>query len=214
MPHDDRTYIPALSVGVLTRWYDPAMATIFQERRLRMPLVNRLHVLPDDRVLDIGCGTATLSLLIDEQTAAGHVVGLDIDPVMVATATHKTAPRRNSLYLTRGSADTLPFANGSFEHVVSSLMLHHLETAQKRRMLAEAWRVLKPGGMILVMDFGPVGSGVIADAAAAVFGRFERVDDNLCGRVPSFIREAGFVAVATEDVAFGGVVKVYGGRKP
>lgn len=209
----NQTYIPALSIDALTRYYDPALATIFQEQRFRMPLVNRMRVQPGDRVLDIGCGTATLMLLVGAHTAAKCVVGLDIDPAMLATAAQKTAQRSELLLLTRGSADCLPYADGSVDHVVSSLMLHHLETEQKQGMLAEAWRVLKPGGSILVMDFGPVGSGMVTEGTAAVFGRFERIDDNLRGRVPEFLRTAGFVDVFMEDVAFAGVVKVYGGRK-
>ncbi|MBK8050006.1 MAG: class I SAM-dependent methyltransferase [Anaerolineales bacterium] len=208
----NQTYIPALSIDALTRYYDPALATIFQEQRFRMPLVNR-NAQTGDRVLDIGCGTATLMLLVGEHTAAKCVVGLDIDPAMLATAAQKTAQRNDLLLLTRGSAACLPYADGSFDHVVSSLMLHHLETMQKQGMLAEAWRVLKPGGSILVMDFGPVGSGMVTEGTAAVFGRFERIDDNLRGRVPEFLRVAGFVDVFMEDVALAGVVKMYSGRK-
>lgn len=48
-----------------------------------MPLVNRMHVLPGDRVLDIGCGTATLTMLIGDCMDAGCVVGMDIDPLFV-----------------------------------------------------------------------------------------------------------------------------------
>ena len=126
---NDHPYIPALSIDALTRYYDPALATVFQERRFRMPLVEAMHLLPGERVLDIGCGTATLSLLISAHTQAGLIVGLDIDPVMLATAQAKAQQTGAVIHLTRGSADTLPFADGSFDHVVSSLMLHHLETS-------------------------------------------------------------------------------------
>jgi ubiquinone/menaquinone biosynthesis C-methylase UbiE len=208
-----QSYIPALSIDALTRYYDPALATIFQERRFRMPVVKALEVAPGQRILDLGCGTATLSLLIGANTAAGLIVGLDIDPVMLYTGQKKVAQSGALVSLTRGSADCLPYGNDSFDSAVSSLMLHHLETEQKRRMLCEAWRVLKPGGKVLVLDFGPVGSGNVARAAAAVFGRFERIDDNLSGRIPDFLREAGFADVQVADVAFQGVIKLFSGKK-
>jgi ubiquinone/menaquinone biosynthesis C-methylase UbiE len=213
MAHD-HSYVPALSIDALTRFYDPLLATIFQERRFRMPVVNAMHVLPGARVLDIGCGTATLSLLIDQHTAVASVVGLDIDPVMLAMAQAKVQACAAAVYFTDASADTLPYVGGSFDHVVSSMMFHHLATAQKHGMLREAWRVLRPGGMILILDFGPIGRGAVAEGIAAMFGRFEHVNDNLYGRVPAFLREAGFTDAETSDVAFAGLVKLYSGRKP
>lgn len=227
-------YIPALSIGALTAYYDTAMATVFQEQRFRLPLVQRLAVPPGGRVLDVGCGTGTLALLVAQHTPAALVAGLDIDPVMLARAQAKLAQAgkaatdaaRNvyaeqraeddmrAVTFTLGSAAVLPFADAAFDCVASSLMLHHLDTPLKRALLAEAWRVLVPGGSLLVMDFGPVGTGAVGTGIANVFGRFERIDDNLHGRIPGYLADAGFVDVATEDIAFGGVVKAYGGRKP
>jgi ubiquinone/menaquinone biosynthesis C-methylase UbiE len=209
-----QTYVPALGIEQLTPIYDAAMASLFQERSFRMPLVNTMRVLPGQQVLDIGCGTATLSLLIAEQTDAGLVTGLDIDPAMLIVAQRKIAYAHSRVSLGRGSADTLPYADQSFNHVVSSLMFHHLATPQKHAMLAEVWRVLKPGGQLVVMDFGPIGRGAMAQGVAALFGRFEHVNDNLYGRVPTFLGQAGFVEVTVTDVAFAGVIKLYVGRRP
>jgi ubiquinone/menaquinone biosynthesis C-methylase UbiE len=231
-------YIPALSIGALTAYYDAAMATVFQEQRFRLPLVQRLAVPPGGRVLDVGCGTGTLALLVAQHTPAALVAGLDIDPVMVARAQAKldaavgagdvategapgvrTGQRSPgggglSVAFALGSAAVLPYPDATFDCVVSSLMLHHLDTPLKRALLGEAWRVLVAGGVLRILDFGPLGSGPVAAGIANVFGHFERVDDNLHGRVPGLLTDAGFVEVATEDIAFGGVIKLYGGAKP
>lgn len=209
-----RTYIPALGIPQFTRYYDASLATIFQEQRFRMPLVRALAVQPGERVLDIGCGTGTLSLLLAAHTPAGLVAGLDIDPAILYVAQHKVVTAGAAAALTQGSAAALPYAGESFECVASSLMFHHLPAPLKRSMLAEVRRVLVPGGRLHVLDFGPVGQGAVAATVARVFGGFEEVGDNLAGRVPVFLAEAGFADVAVQDVAFGGVIKLYSGRKP
>jgi SAM-dependent methyltransferase len=207
-------FIPALRVPQLTRYYDAALATVFQERRFRLPLVQALAVQPGERVLDVGCGTATLSLLIAAHTPAGLVAGIDIDPVMLTAAQRKVAAADAAISLALGSAAELPYAAGSFDCVASSVMLHHLPTAQKHAMLAEVLRLLAPRGRTCVLDFGPFGRGAPASALSRLLGSFEEVGDNLAGRIPTFMREAGFADVAVRDAAFGGVLKLYTGRKP
>jgi ubiquinone/menaquinone biosynthesis C-methylase UbiE len=212
MSHNS-AYIPALGIPHFTRYYDASLATVFQERRFRMPLVAALDVQPGERVLDVGCGTATLSLLIAQNTPAGLVAGIDIDPAMLAMGQYKVAAAGAAIALAAGSAAVLPYANAGFECVASSLMFHHLPTHVKLAMLAEVRRVLVPGGRIVILDFGPVGSGIVAQTISALFGEFEEVGDNLAGRVPAFLAKTGFVDVSVSNVAFGGVLKLYRGRK-
>lgn len=218
----ESTYIPALSLPQLTKFYDAALATVFQEQRFRMSLVQALAVQPGERLLDVGCGTATQSLLIAAHTSAGLVAGIDIDPAILSMAQAKTAQFRMTpegisatlIVFVQGSAAVLPYANGSFDCVASSLMFHHLPTPLKRAMAAEVWRVLRPGGRLCLLDFGPFSHAATAAAVAQLFGAFEEVGDNLAGRVPVFLAEAGFADVSATDVAFGGVIKLFAGRKP
>jgi ubiquinone/menaquinone biosynthesis C-methylase UbiE len=213
MPQDS-SYIPALSIPALTPYYDASLATIFQEQRFRLPLVAALNVQRGERVLDVGCGTATLTVLLAQHTPAGLVAGLDIDGVMLAAGQRKAAAANAAVALTCGSAGSLPYAAGSFDCAVSSLMFHHLPTAVKLEMLAEVLRVLAPDGRLLILDFGPVGRGPVPNALATLFGGFEEVGDNLAGRVPVFLAAAGFANVTMADAAFGGVLKLYSGVKP
>lgn len=212
MTHDS-SYIPALGIPQLTRYYDASLATIFQERRFRMRLVDALQVQPGEHVLDIGCGTATQSLLTAQNTTAGFVTGIDIDPAMLAVAQTKVAYSGAAIALAEGSAAVLPYAGDTFDCVFSSVMLHHLPTPLKLDMLAEAHRVLTPGGRVVILDFGPVDNGTLASAVSALLGGFEEVGDNLAGRVPDFLVDVGFVNVTVSDAAFGGVLKLYRGEK-
>lgn len=209
-----QTYIPPLGHEWLTRFYDPAIATIFQEHQFRKALIEALDLQPGQRILDMGCGTGTLDLLLYKRAPALTVVGLDIDPVALTIAQRKVAQRQAQLPLSLASADCLPYAANSFDHALSSLMLHHLTTPQKERMLAEAWRVLRPDKSLLVLDFGPPRSRLLAATLAMVGAGFEHADDNLYGRVPKLLAQARFIDVYTRDIAFGGLVKLYQGRKP
>jgi ubiquinone/menaquinone biosynthesis C-methylase UbiE len=209
-----KSYIPALGHDWLTNVYDPAMATLFQERLLRAPLINALDVQPGQHILDIGCGTGTVSLLLRKRAAELLVVGLDIDPAVLSLAQRKAVRSGAQLPLSLASADSLPYANDSYDHVLSSLMLHHLTTAQKGRMLAEAWRVLRPGQLLSILDFGPPRSRWLASLLATLASGFEHIDDNLHGRVPELLAQAGFAEVQVRDIAFGGLITLYQGRKP
>jgi ubiquinone/menaquinone biosynthesis C-methylase UbiE len=190
------------------------MATIFQEHLLRWPLIAALDLQPGQRILDIGCGTGALDLLLHNSAPDLLVVGLDIDPAILAIAQRKVVRRGTPLSLSLASADGLPYASDSFEHVLSSLMLHHLTTAQKQRMLEEARRVLRPGNMLSILDFGPPRPSWLAALLATLAAGFEHVDDNFYGRVPTLLTQAGFADVQVRDIAFGGLIKLYQGRKP
>ena len=97
--------------------------------------------------------------------------------------------------LADGFADALPFADASFDRIFSSFMFHHLDGDVKRGALREAARVLHPGGSLHLLDFG--GSGDHSHGLLGwLFHRSEQLRDNLEGRIPGLIEEAGF-----EDVA-------------
>lgn len=98
------------------------------------------------RTLDVGCGTGTLAVALAER--GGKVWGIDASPQMLAEAQAKETRAR----FREGAAEALPFKDGWFERVVMRLSLHHLD---RPRALAEAARVLVPGGRILIATFDP-----------------------------------------------------------
>lgn len=89
----------------------------------------------------MGCGTATLTLLAKCAEPRATVVGLDVDPVMLELAGRKVGRSGLEVSLQLGSAVALPYADGTFDRVLSSLTLHHLTPEQRRFSPAssEAW---------------------------------------------------------------------------
>ena len=93
-----------------------------------------------------------------------------------------------------GVIERLPFADVSFDVVLSSLMLHHLPPELKRTGLAEVYRVLRPGGRLVVVDLDHPGHPLWWP----LFGPwlFEpMIADNLRGRIPQYLEAAGFKPV-------------------
>src|SRR5205823_11117127 len=89
-------------------------------------------------------------------------------------------------------ADDLPFEDGSFDRVVSSLVFHHLPREVKERSAAEIARVLRPGGELHVADWGPGDPLMrLAFFTTQLLDGFERTEDNIKGRLPGIFEAAG-----------------------
>jgi ubiquinone/menaquinone biosynthesis C-methylase UbiE len=116
------------------------------------------QVKPGDKVLDVGCGPGRLALAAKAWVGPeGEAYGVDPSPEMIAVAQRNATRRRLSALFRLGVAEALPFPDVMFDVVLSRLMLHHLPDHLKQRGLAEMRRVLKPGGVCLVVDFEPPG---------------------------------------------------------
>ena len=155
---------PAQTEGRLIRWastYDLAVniTTLGQARRLRRMTVKQALIHPGNSVLDVGCGTGEVTLLAKTHAKHGSVYGIDPAPEMIAVARKKAARKRLDIDFRAGVIEALLFPDASLDVVTSSLMMHHLPENLKVHGLAEIYRVLKPGGRLLIADFlRPTGS--------------------------------------------------------
>ena len=156
---------PAQTEGTLIRWapyYDLAVniTTLGQARRLRRMTLDNALIQPGDSVLDVGCGTGEVTLRAKMRSGkAGQAFGIDPAPEMISVARNKAARKGLEIDFRVGVIESLPFSDASINVVTSSLMMHHLPENLKIRGLAEIYRVLKPGGRLLIADFmRPTGS--------------------------------------------------------
>ena len=212
-------YLPALSYDWLTPLYDPLVRLTTREQAFKRGVIAQAGLRAGQRVLDLGCGTGTLMLLARAACPGVNVVGLDGDPNILRIARSKGDRRGDHLPLVCGLSRELPYADASFDRVLSTLMLHHLSGDEKQRTLREVIRVLRPGGEMHVADWGKPHTRLMAAASAWLrFGghHHDRISDNLSGRLPELFRGAGFDA-AQESVQFStcfGTLALYRARKP
>jgi ubiquinone/menaquinone biosynthesis C-methylase UbiE len=212
-----RDYVPALGFHALTRLYDPLISLTLRERKLKGRLIEQAQIAAGQEVLDVGCGTGTLVLLVKQRVPSARVTGLDGDPAVLEIARRKLARARADATLIEGLANDSPvFAPASFDRVLTSLVLHHLTHAERRSALAAMRRWLRPGGELHVLDFGPQ-EQLAMKAISRVVGWFdgaERLADNWAGRLPELMRDAGFVDVSERGRALTpfGSVSFYAAR--
>jgi ubiquinone/menaquinone biosynthesis C-methylase UbiE len=210
---DPKPFVPAAGRDFLLPLYDP-LTRILGGDRARAHLLDRVEIGPGDRVLDLGAGTGELSLALKRRHPQARVVGIDPDPKALVRARAKAASAGLDVELREAYGDALPFPDGSFEHVVSSLVLHHLERETKEAALREAHRVLVPGGQLRVLDFGPPRSR-FQRLLVRLIHRDEQLRDNLSGAIPDLLERAGF-AEAREAGFWAtpfGTVSLYAGEK-
>jgi len=142
------------------------------------------------------------------------VVGLDGDAKVLEIARAKAAKAGVELLLDQGMAYQLPYPDGSFDRVLSSVMLHHLSPDNKKRTLAEVLRVLRTSGGLHVVDFGPPRT-IYSRLVALVAARSEEIAANVQGRLPELFREAGFEGVeeAGQFATVAGIAFILPGAK-
>ena len=141
-----------------------------RERAFREKLVGIARLKPGDSVLDVGCGTGTVAMVAKRQVGATGVVhGIDPSPEMIARAKKKAARAAADVTFAEAIVEALPYPDARFDVVLSTLMLHHLPRSARHACAREIRRVLKPGGRVLVVDFGPTPHG-----KKSLIGHFHR----------------------------------------
>lgn len=146
-----KTYVPGMGHDRLLSLYDP-LHRLLGMAKVHQPLVDQAGIRPGYRILEIGCGTGNLALLVKRLCPGAEVVGLDPDPKALARAKRKAERKGLALDLGRGFAEELPYADASFDRVLSAFMFHHLGPDEKAETLSEVRRVLKPGGSLHLLD--------------------------------------------------------------
>lgn len=154
----------------------------------------------DYRVLDVGCGTATLLAMLSRDPRAERLVGLDYSPSMIRQAAQKRErlESREKLGLVVGDAERLPFVDAVFDVVTCCNSFHHYPHQQVA--ISEFRRVLRPGGMLILIDGfrDNVVGWVVFDVAVTLVER--DVHHAAWSEVRRMAEQAGFERIRQEKM--------------
>lgn len=214
-------FVPAAGVPWLTRYYDPAMSLLVRERVWKLRLLQQVAPCPGERILDLGCGTGTLAIMLQQACLEAEIIGLDADREVLRIARAKAETAGASIQFWHGRVDD-PLAvpmlrRDSFDKIVSSLLFHHLSTESKRLTFLCTMRLLRSGGSLHVADWGrpPNMMMRLLFYPIQALDGFSNTSDNIRGLLPTFMSEAGFRDVketARQRTMFGSL-SFYSGTK-
>lgn len=200
--HADREFIPGLGKQYLMPLYD-VVHTVFGLQPIHAEMVARAELRDGHRVLDVGCCTGNLLRTTGKQHPKTDLVGLDPDRKALARAGRKARRAGLTMRLDYGFAQELPYPDGSFDRVFSSLMLHHLDSTAKDALFAEVRRVLRPDGLLVLADavVDDQGQGHGHGMGRKRSSRMrEQLHDNVGDAVARRITAAGFTVAPTHTM--------------
>lgn len=165
-----------------------------RRRRVYTELAILSGAQPGGCVLDVGCGDGYFTRVMAERVGPnGTAHGVDISPEAIKSAARLS--RQANCSFSVGTAESLDPPEGSFDVVVSALMVHHLEEAARPRAIEEMSRVLRPGGHLLLAEFRPPATP-LGKLLAAPFAS-QAMRHNPVQLLEPMVRDAGFVQTST-----------------
>ncbi len=211
--HTAHDYMPAAQHDALLPTYD-LMSRVLGIGKAHQTLIEQAELAAGQRVLEIGSGTGNLTLRAKRAHPGIDVIGVDPDPLALARARRKLQAE-SGIRFDHGYSQRLPYDDGEFDRVLSSLMLHHLDSDAKAATLAEVFRALVPGGRLHLVD---------ADAEvsehdgriARFFARHQHAHAHFGDSIPQLLGAAGFdcTQVGTRRHPFVGRLVFYRATRP
>jgi ubiquinone/menaquinone biosynthesis C-methylase UbiE len=214
----ENAFTPALGRFAPTRFYDH-MVALTRERLWRALAAMYVAPRPDDVIVDVGCGTGSLALLLARVEPRARIVGLDPDPDVLAVARRKAHAADAAVRWRVGMGDALVklLGAGSVNTVVSSLVLHQCPVSVKRAVLASMSAVLRPGRKLVIADYGRQRTRLmrLAFRIVQLADGKEDTQPNADGALPGLMSDAGFRDVREAEVVptVTGSISVYVARR-
>jgi ubiquinone/menaquinone biosynthesis C-methylase UbiE len=215
-----RSYVPALGDHRLSPFYDTTISLMTCERTWRRAFVKQIAPEPRDVILDLGCGTGSLAVLLKQVEPGASIHGVDPDPDILTRAENKARDAGVLVHFAQGFAqDTAAIAGRVRPNkVVSSLVLHQMPLAAKRMAILSAFAGLKSGGELHIADYGLQASPLMRFAFRQVqsLDDFGNTQPNADGVLPELMDEAGFADVR-ENVVIPtptGSISLYSAKRP
>ena len=150
------------------------------------------------KILDLGCGTGSTTLMLKQAFPNAEIIGLDLSPQMLVIAEYKAKQAGLNIQWQHGLAEATNFADEEFDLVTASLLFHETPADIARAILIEAFRLLRSRGQIIILD----GHQKTLRRTPWLTEVFEEpyIKEYAANSVDAWMGAAGFTQVVTEDV--------------
>ncbi len=192
-----KKFIPAARFHLLTPLFDALCSLVGLGRSYRKKIVKVLNLSQQEvRVMDAGCGSASLAIDVKKESQKILLYAIDADPTILKIAEKKAKRENQQIHFRKAYLQKLPFPDNSFDVVYSSLVFHHLNSDAKKEAMKDIYRILKKNGRFLLVDFGKPKKKFLSFFSWFTI-LFEDGYDNYRGRVPEMLSDVGF-SIVTE----------------
>jgi ubiquinone/menaquinone biosynthesis C-methylase UbiE len=191
--------------------YDPITQYLLppNETWVRQRVIEAIKGQPR-RILDLGCGTGSTTLMLKQAFPEAEVIGIDLSPYMLVMADRKARQAGLEVQWRHGKAEETGFSEASFDVVTASLLFHETPLKVAKSILREAFRLLVPGGQVIILD-GNQKTLLHTDWLTEIFEE-PYIKNYATGSVDAWMGAAGFEAVRTEEIWW--IHQITRGMKP
>ena len=182
--------------------YDFLLWSTFPERKIKNAFIRDTEFSSFEDVLDFGCGTGTLLLMIKKKYPKIKLTGIDVSRQMIHLAASKIKKAEVDIHVHIYDGEKLPFIEDSFDKIISSFVFHHLATSFKQVILKDLLWVLRPGSKLFIVDFGRPQTfyNKICFQIIRYLDGFGNTSVNAKGLMPEFVKKAGFKRIEEKRI--------------